>query len=94
MIRIKVFLEEMIQRDPSLSAEMFGDVFGSETLKATILAVTSIPIALVYPSSSATSSRAPPSGPSSRNRDHQRRRSVCSSSLSSTDTSSRSSSVA
>ena len=48
-VRIKVFLEEMIQRDPSLSSEMFGDVFGSETLKATILAVTSIPIALVYP---------------------------------------------
>ena len=48
-VRIKVFLEEMIQRDPSRSAEMFGDVFGSETLKATILAVTSIPIALVYP---------------------------------------------
>ena len=48
-VRIKVFLEEMIQRDPSLSAEMFEDVFGSETLKATILAVTSIPIVLVYP---------------------------------------------
>ena len=28
---------------------MFGDVFGSETLKATVLAVTSIPIVLVYP---------------------------------------------
>ena len=48
-VRIKVFLEEMIQRDATLSAEMFEDVFGSETLKATILAVSSIPIVLIYP---------------------------------------------
>ena len=48
-VRMKVFLEEMIQRDPSLFAEMFEDVFGSETLKATILAISSIPIVLIYP---------------------------------------------
>jgi putative aldouronate transport system permease protein len=52
-VRMKVFESEMISADPQTAAmiaeTLDQDAYGSETLKMTVLTVTSVPIILIYP---------------------------------------------